>query len=181
MRSAEEDNFPAMKQFLKRIYSLFPEPGYTRPRNLKLFEWMNRNAPGKRVLNLGSGVGTFDHHLSGDISMINLDISPSKPGLDIIADAHHLPFRNGSFDIVYSIAVLEHVRKPWLVAEEIERVLRQGGCVVLELPFLNTIHDEHDYFRFTDRGIRSLFDEGRFEVILDQVGSGGGSFLSVFF
>jgi SAM-dependent methyltransferase len=84
-------------------------------------------------------------------------------------------------DIVYSIAVLEHVRKPWVVAEEIHRVLRPGGHVVVELPFLNVIHDEHDYFRFTDKGIRSLFDERRFEPILEQVGSGGGSFLSVFF
>ena len=52
--------------------------------------------------------------------------------------------------------------------------------MVTELPFLNVIHDENDYFRFTDRGIRSLFDENHFEVIFEQVGSGGGSFLSVF-
>lgn len=52
--------------------------------------------------------------------------------------------------------------------------------MVLELPFLNVIHDEHDYFRFTDNGIRSLLDERRFEIVFEQIGSGGGSFLSVF-
>jgi len=167
--------------FMKSIYSRFPKPKFTRFRNLKLFEWMNQNAPGKMVLNLGSGVGTFDKYLLKNIRTINVDIDPVKPNLHIVADAHSLPFKNDSVDIVYSIAVLEHVRKPWIAAEEFTRVLRSGGYVALELPFLNVIHDEHDYFRFTDKGIRSLFDREKFDVVLSQVGSSGGSFLSVFF
>jgi len=168
------------KKTFNRIYTWLPEPKYTRMRNMRLFDWMNQNGPGKRVLNLGSGVGQFDHYLSKNIKTINLDISFSKKNLQVIADAHFLPFKSDCLDIVYSIAVLEHVRKPWIVADEIFRVLCPGGHVVLELPFLNVIHDEHDYFRFTDSGIRSLFDSNRFEVVFEQVGSGGGSFLSVF-
>ncbi len=169
-----------MKRLFKKIYLRFPEPRFTRWRNLKLFEWMNQHACGKKVLNLGSGVGNFDYYLSKNIRTVNLDIDTSKPKLDVVADAHFLPFKSGSFDIVYGIAVLEHVKKPWIVADEITRVIRPGGYVVLELPFLSTIHDEHDYFRFTDKGIRSLFDEEKFEVIFEQVSSGGGSFVSVF-
>jgi SAM-dependent methyltransferase len=169
-----------LKKTLKRVVSWLPEPKYTRPRSLKLFDWMNQSAPGKIVLNLGSGIGQFDHYLSKDIKTINLDISPLMANLHVIADAHFLPFKSECLDVVYSIAVLEHLRKPWIVTDEIFRVLHPGGYVVLELPFLNVIHDEHDYFRFTDKGIRSLFDERRFDVILEQVGSGGGSFLSVF-
>ena len=101
-------------------------------------------------------------------------------GLDFVGDGFFLFFKSGSFDIIYSIAVLEHVKKPWVVADEIHRILRPGGHLVLELPFLNIIHNEEDYFRFTDRGIRSLFGEDKFEVIFEQVGSGGGSFFSVF-
>jgi ubiquinone/menaquinone biosynthesis C-methylase UbiE len=169
-----------LKKMFNRIYAWLPEPTYTRVRNQKLFDWMNQNGPGKRVLNLGSGVGQFDHYLSKNIKTINLDISFSKKNLHVVADAHFLPFKSECLDVVYSIAVLEHVKKPWIVADEIFRVLHSGGYVVLELPFLNVIHDEHDYFRFTDKEIRSLFDERRFDVILEQVGSGGGSFLSVF-
>jgi SAM-dependent methyltransferase len=169
------------KEIIRKVVLLLPEPKYTRLRNQKLFEWMNQNALGKRVLNLGSGIGQFDHYLSKGVKAINVDISPSVRNLHVIADAHFLPFKGDCFDIVYSIAVLEHVQKPWVVADEICRVLRQGGHVVVELPFLNVIHDQHDYFRFTDKGIRSLFDESRFDSILEQVSAGGGSFLSVFF
>ncbi len=169
-----------LKTSLKRIISWFPDPQYTRLRNLKLFEWVNRNAPGKIFLNLGSGIGRFDQYFSKAIKPINLDVLSSVIGLDIIADAHFLPFKDASFDIVYSVAVLEHLERPWVAADEIFRVLRPGGYVVLELPFLNVIHDEHDYFRFTDKGIRALLDERRFESVFEQIGSGGGSFLSVF-
>jgi ubiquinone/menaquinone biosynthesis C-methylase UbiE len=169
------------KEIIRKVVLLLPEPKYTRLRNQKLFEWMNQNAPGKMVLNLGSGIGQFDHYLSKGVKAINVDIFPSIRNLHVIADAHFLPFKGDCFDIVYSIAVLEHVQKPWVVADEICRVLRQGGHVVVELPFLNVIHDQHDYFRFTDKGIRSLFDESRFDSILEQVSAGGGSFLSVFF
>jgi SAM-dependent methyltransferase len=173
-------NRERLKTTLNRIVSWFPEPQYTRLRNLKLYEWVNQNAPGKMVLNLGSGIGRFDHYLSKNINPINLDISSSVIDVDIIGDAHFLPFKDSSFDIVYSIAVLEHLKRPWAAADEIFRVLHPGGHVVLELPFLNVIHDDHDYFRFTDKGIRSLLDERRFEIVFEQIGSGGGSFLSVF-
>ena len=144
-----------LKKMSNRIYAWLPEPTYTRVRNQKLFDWMNQNGPGKRVLNLGSGVGQFDHYLSKNIKTINLDISFSKKNLQVIADAHFLPFKSDCLDIVYRIAVLEHARRQWIVH------------VVLELPFFNVIHDGHDYFRFTDKGIRSLFDSNRFEVVFE--------------
>jgi len=48
----------------------------------------------------------------------------------VIGDAHFLPFQNECFDIIYSVAVLEHVKKPWIVADEMFRVLHPGGHVV---------------------------------------------------
>ena len=60
MYNAKENYYRVLKSYKGKILSWFPEPSYTRLRNLKLFEWMNRNAPGKKVVNLGSGVGRYD-------------------------------------------------------------------------------------------------------------------------
>ena len=159
--------------------SKLPRPSFTRFKNKNVFEWMNIHAPGKKILNLGSGVGNFDYLLRDDLTLVNVDISIDKPQIDIQADAHFLPFIDNSFDIVYSIAVLEHVKRPWDVAAEITRVLKPGGHVLLDLPFLNVIHDTEDYFRFTDKGIISLFGE-EYRTIDHGVSAGGASFLSVF-
>lgn len=76
------------------------KPHFTRFMNLNLFYWINEHGEGKRILNLEAGDGFLDHHLHTNIKTIKLDLHPSKQGLDVIADAHFLPFKNESFDIV---------------------------------------------------------------------------------
>jgi len=95
---------------LARLASRIPETTFTRPRNRRLWEWMNANAVGKRVLNLGSGVGRLDSLLSPEVRPVNLDFDPRKPWIAVVTDAYDRPFQDRSFVIVYSIAVLEHVK-----------------------------------------------------------------------
>jgi SAM-dependent methyltransferase len=55
--------------------------------------------------------------------------------------------------------VLEHVPNPRTAIEEAGRVLREGGTLLGSAPLVWPIHgDPHDYFRFTDAGIRALLD-----------------------
>ncbi len=106
-----------------------------------------------RTLNVGSG---NTPKLNNDTA--NLDIK-KLPNVDVVADAHSLPFGDSSFDCVFCRAVLEHTVRPWIVASEIQRVLRTGGVACILAPFLEAIHDEHDYFRITLKGLKSLFPE----------------------
>jgi SAM-dependent methyltransferase len=66
-------------------------------------------------------------------------------------------FADASFDAVFLLEVLEHVATPDLAISEIYRVLAPGGVLVLSTPFLFEIHEApHDYFRFTEHGLRLL-------------------------
>lgn len=81
--------------------------------------------------------------------------------VDVVADAHDLsPFPNNEFDAVIAISVWEHLRKPWLAAAAVHRVLRPGGAVLIETHFTFPVHGyPSDYCRWTDEGLKGLFDE----------------------
>lgn len=75
-----------------------------------------------------------------------------------------LPFRGGSFDAVLCTQVLEHVPDPSVAIAEASRVLSPDGRLILTIPFVAAEHEEpHDYFRFTQFGIRTLLEAHGFE------------------
>jgi SAM-dependent methyltransferase len=76
-----------------------------------------------------------------------------------------LPFPDHSFDTVLSVQVLEHTPHPQLLVDEMARVLRKDGVLVLSAPFSFRLHEEpHDYFRYTPHGLRSMCNEAGLEV-----------------
>ncbi|MBN1516267.1 class I SAM-dependent methyltransferase [Candidatus Sumerlaeota bacterium] len=91
------------------------------------------------------------------IDIINTDVNLGE-NVHIVADGHDLPFKNESFDAVIAQAVLEHVAEPNRVVQEIYRVLKSGGLVYAETPFMQQIHmGAYDFTRFTLLGHRRLF------------------------
>jgi ubiquinone/menaquinone biosynthesis C-methylase UbiE len=64
----------------------------------------------------------------------------------------------GRVDAVVIQAVLEHVLDPSHVVREIQRVLRNGGFVYAQTPFLQQVHaGPYDFVRYTSSGHRYLF------------------------
>jgi SAM-dependent methyltransferase len=87
---------------------------------------------------------------------INVDLFPI-PGVDVVADAHELPFRSGVFARVECDAVLEHVRRPQQVLGEIERVMAPGSFAHIVTPFCHPYHAcPEDFYRFTLDGLRDM-------------------------
>jgi len=97
--------------------------------------------------------------------------------VDIFCDAHDLPFTDNSVDAVITTAVLEHVLYPEIVAAEISRIVKLGGFLYSEIPFMQQVHEgAYDFTRYTLSGHRRLFN--RFMEIDAGMVAGPGTALA---
>jgi len=124
-----------------------------------LDRFLTAHASSARTLDIGSSAGPYARHFP---NRVGLDIARS-PGVAVVGDAHALPFANGAFEQVLTTEVLEHLVDPQRAIDEMWRVLRPGGRLVLTTRFLFPIHDgPGDFYRFTRYGLAHLlrrFDE----------------------
>jgi SAM-dependent methyltransferase len=105
------------------------------------------------VVDLGAGGRRIAPHI------VPVDFIPF-PNTGVVADVHALPFADESVDAVICTGTLEHVADPAQVLRETHRVLKTGGLVHLEVPFVQPYHpDPVDYWRWTLEGLK-LFARG---------------------
>lgn len=82
----------------------------------------------------------------------------SGEGVDVALDLEGDVSGLGRFDHVECLSVLEHSRRPWVLAQNLMRLLRVGGTLHLSVPFVWRHHGyPHDYWRFTAQGVEQLF------------------------
>ncbi len=149
-----------------------PPAGSQRPAPLEAFAAAMK-ARGGTVIELGARVVGSHSSLNAGLfapecRFVGVDIHPA-PGVDVVADAHALSraFPSGSVDGVFSLAVMEHIAAPWVVAAEINKVLRVGGETLHLVPHAWPVHEQpNDFWRFSDDGLRLLFGAATgFEVL----------------
>lgn len=122
------------------------------------------------VLVIGAGKVDYRALMPNASSVLCTDIDASET-VDLVADAHDLPIEDSRFDSVVAIEVFEHLRNPRKAMEEIGRVLRPGGRVLISVPFMFRVHgDPHDYQRFTASGLEVLFGE-HFDPVVQPFGN----------
>jgi SAM-dependent methyltransferase len=123
---------------------------------------------GGSVLDVGCGsglvLGSSDSSPGG--LRVSIDSYPwpewedRSTSLFVLADADHLPFRAGAFDVVGSFDVLEHLADPVAALQEQSRVCRRGGRVVSAVPAFAALWSSHDenvghLRRYTRSSLRS--------------------------
>ncbi len=110
---------------------------------------------------------------------VNLDLF-AAPGVNVQANAEHLPFPSNLFTRVECDAVLEHVRAPDLVMSEIKRVLAHGGYAHLVTPFCHPFHEyPKDFRRFSIDGLKALAGDD-LEVVAEGWRTGPTATMLVF-
>jgi SAM-dependent methyltransferase len=97
---------------------------------------------------------------------------------DVAAVASHLPFPDQTFDTILCTEVLEHLSDPAICIQEMARVLRQGGHLILTTPQIWHLHEEpYDFFRFTRYGLTHLCSGAGLEVV--EIRSHGGPWATI--
>lgn len=117
--------------------------------------------PGDRLLDLGCGSGdqvpVADHY-----GLRYAGVDYSSPNAGMLADAHALPFRDESFDLVLSYAVFEHLHNPYMAATEVARVLAPRGLFFGAVSQGEPFHES--YFHHTALGVLALLHATGFRV-----------------
>ncbi len=116
----------------------------------QLAHWVDLE--GTTVLDVGGGAGYFaDAFRAAGTTYFGLEPDAgemtargtAEPGT-VRGSGEELPVRTGAVDVCYSSNVLEHVRRPWAMADEMVRVTRPGGLVYLSYtPWLSP-HGGHE-------------------------------------
>ncbi|HEX9444303.1 MAG TPA: class I SAM-dependent methyltransferase [Candidatus Binatia bacterium] len=98
----------------------------------------------ERLLEIGCSSGYLTRHYRTRAKrMVGFDINPSAlqaaakrhPGVPFVCgDVEHLPFREGSFDAIVMLEVIEHTASDSAAIEEVRRTLKPQGALVLSTP-----------------------------------------------
>lgn len=116
----------------------------------------------KRILEVGSknygntvqfrGIFPCEEYVGADLE--------DGEGVDVVLDLTASTGDLKPFDLILCCSVLEHVRKPWKMAENLAALLNPGGELYLAVPWVWRFHAyPSDYFRYSWEGIKELFPE----------------------
>jgi ubiquinone/menaquinone biosynthesis C-methylase UbiE len=138
------------------------------------------------VLDVSCGTGTILSMIASNVKKAGLDMSPkmickAKQKLGdgaylVVGDSEKLPYTNSSFDVVTCVLAFHHFEQPEIVVEEMHRVLRKGGGVIiadvyepifwrrLRLNILGRvfISDSGDLHSYSEKEIKWLLNRGGF-------------------
>jgi len=119
------------------------------------------NSPYKKII-----LPNVDEYIAVDKSNIHKHMFQTSKEKFIDADIKDLPFDNNSIDTVILTQVLEHIDDPYKAMDEVKRVIKKDGILILSVPFIYQAHAvPYDYFRFSEYGLKKLLKDYDYEIL----------------
>ncbi|MCR4321040.1 MAG: class I SAM-dependent methyltransferase [Candidatus Brocadiaceae bacterium] len=157
------------EQFRPSILGLFLNPFFFARKGLfeNIFA-LAKYISGK-TLDIGCGQKPYEK-LFNSSRYVGLEIetleNKKNKRADCFYDGKTFPFRDDEFESVIVSEVFEHVFNPDDFLNEIHRVLKPGGTLLITVPFVWDEHEQpNDYARYTSFGLRHILEKSGFEVI----------------
>jgi SAM-dependent methyltransferase len=139
-----------------------------------ILDSLRRHAPHFRGVCLDVGCGDMPYRplLLSPPFQITSYIGLDRPGdrfqntqPDLFWDNERIPLATATVDCALCTEVLEHCPNPLQLLQEVQRVLKPGGTLILTVPFLWPLHEvPHDWCRYTPFALRHLLDSAGFHV-----------------
>lgn len=124
----------------------------------RLNPFIKKYSTSKKTLDIGCAPGSsYEKEFP---NRIKIDILKS-PNVDYILDVQNMnQFKDNEFDCIICSEVLEHVKNPKKAINEMYRVLKKNGILILTTRFIFPLHDTpNDYYRFTKYGLIFLLKD----------------------
>ncbi|MDO8509458.1 MAG: methyltransferase domain-containing protein [Nanoarchaeota archaeon] len=124
----------------------------------KLIPVLKEKASGKyAVLDIGAKKSPYKNYFKyKDYSI--LDINNDHGNVDYVEDLHKTKLKSNKFNYIIMTEVLEHLYNPQKAVNQVHRICKKDGVVIATTRFIYPYHDvPFDYYRFTEYGLRSLF------------------------
>ena len=135
----------------------------------KQFKIISKQLDGN-ILDIGCGHQNITKFINPESEYTGLDYYTTSTEWygstpDIYGDALQLPVHTNTFDSILLLDVLEHLEDPDLCIQEIHRVLRPKGKLIIQVPFVYPLHDApRDFQRWTIYGLQKLAKKHAFKV-----------------
>lgn len=124
-----------------------------------------------RILDAGCGAGIYMRELikSGhEVLGVDQSVTMAQEACDsadngasrrahcLLADVESLPIKEGIFDAVLCVGVLQYLKKDGVALKELSRVARTGGIIIVTLPNLLRLHVLFDPYYYLEAAIRTV-------------------------
>ena len=135
-------------------------------RNFEFLDRLSENFRG-HLFDLGCGEMPYREWLlnyADSYTGVDWGYSLHELKADIVADLNEpLPIDSEIADTIISLSVMEHLREPRVFLREAHRILKGGGAIILQVPFMWRVHEAPiDFYRYTRFGLQYLFERAGF-------------------
>jgi len=175
------------QSFQPNLISLFINPFFFI--RLRLFLKLRKFAPqvDGKLLDFGCGRKPYKNLFINVKEYIGVDIAQTGHDhqlseIDVFYDGQNLPFPEESFESIFTSEVFEHVFNLNDILDELHRVLKKDGKILITIPFMWGEHEKpYDYARYTSFAIRDILEKKNFKILhLEKSGHAAETILQLF-